>query len=69
VPADRSTESGNLTELLDQQFLKDPEKSVGEHMSQACTHLKEIVAIVRFMRWEAQTFRKDDEFAPFQKKF
>jgi len=55
----------DVPDLLQQAFLKDPRKSVGNHLHDAATDLQEHVEILRFVRWEAAQFRKSDELAPF----
>lgn len=59
----------DVADLLRQPFLKNIETSVGEHLSHAATLLQESIEIIRFMRWEAPKFKKDDELAPFERSF
>ena len=59
----------DVADLLGQSFLKVPSTSVGEHMGQTATALEDRIEITRFTRWEAPKFKKDDELAPFQKRY
>jgi elongation factor Ts len=59
----------DVADLIGQPFLKDPTRSVGEHLSQTAIHLKERIEVTRFTRWEAPAFKKNDELAPFQGRF
>lgn len=59
----------DVADLLGQPFLKVPDTCVREHLDRTATDLEDRIEITRFTRWEAPTFRKDDELAPFQKRY
>lgn len=59
----------DVSDLLGQSFLKLPSTSVGEHIGMTAADLEDHIEITRFTRWEASKFKKDDELAPFQKRY
>lgn len=58
----------DVAALLQQPYFKTLGASVEEHLDQAAAALQERVEVIRFVRWEAPAFRKEDELAPFERR-
>ena len=46
-----ASEPRNVSELLSQPFLKDPDSTVVERLNSLSTELKDSISISRFIRW------------------